>query len=41
MEDTHWAIGAALIGNKVGVLILVLMEDTHWDSRDDWRFHFN
>ena len=31
MEDTHWAIDIHIVA-LFGVLILVLMEDTHWDG---------
>ena len=31
MEDTHWVIDITDMGANDAVLILVLMEDTHWE----------
>ena len=32
MEDTHWGESEQALGEVGRVLILVLMEDTHWDK---------
>ena len=30
MEDTHWVAAIPMLAAGLAVLILVLMEDTHW-----------